>query len=187
MIITNKLDYKDILLKLKHTANEVNDTYEEVGISHRFIGTTNTIKEMFNISDGFERDFIKAITEFDETTVGPYITEKYFMLIPALKKAMRQLKDDCYETRRCIIQFPDEHCFQSMQFLIRENTVHVVCYMRSCNAVKNLPVDLWLCSKMADIFKKYIADTVGEHLYEYHAITMMFGSLHVFKEDLNVF
>lgn len=187
MIIKSELDYTHLITTLKNTANEVNGTYESIGTSVVFKGSSERLKEIFKISDEFEHDFLYAITHFKERAIGPYITEKYFMLIPGLKAAMAQLKDDCVETRRCIMQFPPEHCFQSMQFLVRENTVHVICYMRSCDAIKNLPHDLWICSKMADIFKKYYEDTFGEHLYPYHSIMMMFGSLHVFKgETLDV-
>lgn len=183
MIIKSELDYAHLITRLRNATNEANGAYESIGESVVFKGTSERLKEIFNIPDSFERSFIEAITKFKSEEIGPYITEKYFMLIPALKEAMKQLKVDCVETRRCVIQFPPEHCFQTMQFLVRENTVHVVCYMRSCNAIKNLPHDLWICSKMADIFAKYFRDTSGEHPYPYHSITMMFGSLHVFKGD----
>lgn len=184
MHIKSKFDYDYLVSTLKKSGNEVNETYEDVGKKVVFKGTSGRIKEIFDISDEFERNFIEAITQFKPKNIGPYITEKYFMLIPGLKEAMGQLKSDCKETRRCIMQFPPAHCFQSMQFLLRENTIHVVCYMRSCNVIKNLPHDLWICSKMADIFAKYLEDTTGEHPYPYHSITMMFGSLHVFKDEV---
>ena len=184
MTIRSKEDYNKLIEKLKKSANEVNGTYEFIGTSCLVIGVTEYIKDLFDIDEDFSREFIKSIATFEEKEIGPYITEKYFLLIPALKEAIMQLKNDCIETRRCIIKFPSEHCFQSIQFLIRENTVHVICYMRSCNAIKNLPHDILICSIMADIFSSYAKDLTGIELYPYHSISMLFGSLHVFKEDL---
>lgn len=169
---------------LKNQANEVKDTYEFTELVCNIFADTSVIKEIFEISDEFEREFVNAIATFKKTEIGPYITEKYFMLIPSLKEAMEHLMSDGLTTRKCVINFPKDHCFQSMQFLFRESTVRVVCYMRSCNAIKNLPHDIWICSLMADMFAKHLEDTTGIHPYSQHSITMMFGSLHVFKKEL---
>ena len=184
MVIRSKEDYIRLIDKLKKEANEVNGTYEFIGEKCFIIGTTEYVRDLFDIDEDFSREFIKSIATFEKKEIGPYITEKYFLLIPALKEAIMQLKNDCAETRRCVITFPSEHCFQSIQFLIRENTVHVICYMRSCNVIKNLPHDILICSIMADIFSKYVKDLLGIEVYEHHSISMLFGSLHVFKEDL---
>lgn len=182
--INSKADYNSLIDSMKKSLPEMNGTYECLGQSITTLATTQRIKEMFDISDEFEHEFVGAISQFESKEIGPYITEKYFMLIPSLKQAMLQLTDDCIETRRCVIQFPPEHCFQSMQFIVRDNTIHVVCFMRSCDAIKNLPYDIWICSKMSDIFAKYLRRTLNIHPYEYHKIIMMFGSLHVYKEDI---
>ena len=178
-------NYKMLLGRIAKQGNEVNGTYELVGEKVDVLLTsTDTIKEMFGISDEFEREFVKSVCEFREKIIGPYITEKYFMMVPGIKLAVEQLKDDCTETRRAVVMFPKEHCFQSVQFLLRENTINIVCYMRSCDAVKNLPHDIWLCYKMADIFAYYLNETQEESPYKCHKLSMMFGSLHAYIEDL---
>ena len=178
-------DYKELLVKIYKKGLDVGKTYELVGTKVDFmLAETNSIKEILNISDEFETEFIEAICKFQEKTIGPYITEKYFLLVPELKVAVDQLKSDCNETRRAVITFPKEHCFQSIQFLVRENTINVVCFMRSCDAIKNLPHDAWLCYKLADMFACYMNETVEENPYKCHKLTMMFGSLHVFKEEI---
>ena len=133
-------DYKELLDKIYKRGLDVKDTYEMVGAKVEvMLADTKTVKEIFNINDEFEKEFIEVICKFQEKTIGPYITEKYFMLIPALKVAVGQLKHDCNETRRAVITFPSEHCFQSIKSLVRANTIKEVCFMRSCDAVKNLP------------------------------------------------
>lgn len=178
-------DYKELLDKIYKNGLDVKDTYELVGTQIDIMLTdTKTVKEIFNISDEFENEFIESICTFKEKNIGPYITEKYFILLPSLKVAVEQLKNDCSETRRAVITFPNEHCFQSIQFLLRENTINIVCFMRSCDAINNLPYDVWLCYKLADMFSYYMNETLEESPYKYHKLTMMFGSLHVYKKDI---
>lgn len=179
-----KSDYENLIRKLQQEALEVRGTYEVIGETVRIKGSIKDIKELFEIDNDFERQFIRAISTFEDVKIGPYIASRYFNLIPGIKKAIRNMVLDCYETRRCVIPFPSDHCFQSIQFLIRENTVNVVCYMRSCDAIKNLPHDIWLCSKMADIFAGCISKMMDEELYKFYDIRMVFGSLHAFKEDI---
>lgn len=178
-------DFKNLLAKIKTEGNEVNGTYELVGEQVIIpLTSTATLSDVLKIPDDFSYKFASAIFNFEEAEIGPYITEKYFFMIPALKKAVKQLTTDCEETRRCVFHFPDEHCFQSIQFLVRENTVNVLCNMRSCDAAKNLAHDIWICSFLADIFAKYAHDTLGLSPYLHHKIIMVFGSLHIFKEDV---
>lgn len=183
MKIFCKSDYKNVIKKIIKEGVEVNKTYELCAETISLIETTEALLETFDIDSSFEREFIESISKFIKKDIGPYDTEKYFFLIPGIKTIIQMLVHDCLETRRCVLRFPEGHCFESIQFIIRENTVNVVCYMRSCNAIKNLPHDIWICSKMADIFKSLVYNLLGIKLYEYNKITMMFGSLHVFKEE----
>lgn len=185
MLIRCLYDFSILIRKIIKQGSEVKGTYELTGEKIDFmLAETNTIKDMFSISNEFENEFVESICKFQNKKLGPYITEKYFLLIPELKAAVDQLKNDCEETRRAVITFPKEHCFQSIQFLVRENTINVVCFMRSCDAIKNLPYDAWLCYKLADMFEYYMNETLEESPYKCHKLTMMFGSLHVYKEDV---
>ena len=187
MLIRCLYDYSMLIRKIIKQGSEVKGTYEFTGEKIDFmLAETNTIKDMFSISNEFENEFVEAICKFQKKKLGPYITEKYFNIIPGLQAAADQLLDDCIETRRAVVEFPKDHCFQSVQFLVRENTINVVCFMRSCDAIKNLPHDAWLCYKMADLFAYFIhnrTNLMKDRPYKCHKVTMMFGSLHVFKDD----
>ena len=187
MVIRGNQDYKNIIEKLVKTGNEVNGTYELIakGLTTKML-STHDIVGILGLNSNMLDEFISAIMTFEYKTVGPYITEKYFMLMPNLKIAVSQLMRDNISSRRCVIAFPPEHCFQSIQFVLRENTVNAVCFMRSCDAIKNLPYDIWLCSFLADMFSYYITESkiVKERPYKEHNISMFFGSLHVYKDDL---
>ena len=187
MVIRGHNDYQKIVEKIVKTGNEVNGTYELIakGLTTKMM-TTHDVIDILNLDSKQLDEFITAIMTFDHKVVGPYITEKYFMMIPDLKIAVSQLVRDNIDSRRCVIKFPSEHCFQSIQFLLRENTINVVCFMRSCDAIKNLPHDIWLCSFLADMFSYYITETkiVEERPYKEYNISMFFGSLHIYKDDL---
>lgn len=161
----------------------VGETYELVGKHIGFFGTIDAVKREFEITDEFEKEFIGSICKFEPKNIGPYDTSKYFFLIPSLKEAVAQLKEDNYNTRRAVISFPKEHCFQSIQFLVRENTIKVVCFMRSCDVVKNFAHDVWLCYKLAEIFASYMEKTLEVSPYKCYSLDMMFGSLHMYLGD----
>lgn len=181
-------DYYTLLNKIKKEGLDVNDTYELVCEKLNFgFRTTKDLKEMLDITNEFEHEFVEAISKFDEKVIGNYIAKEYFLLIPSVKKAVSKIKFDCNETRRAVINFPEEHCFQTIQFILRENTVNIVCYMRSCNAIKNLRNDAWICSFLGDVFKHELAkiiDDVDSLPYHFNNVTMFFGSLHCYKEEL---
>ena len=87
---------------------------------------------------------------------GPYDMTKYHDIFDKLDNAIELLSTDNINTRRAILQFDKEHCFQYIQFLIRNNKLTVICNMRSCNVNENYKSDIFICSILADRFKKYI-------------------------------
>lgn len=181
-----KNDYKELVNNIIKSGNEANNTYEIIGECVSIpLASSNTVASIFDIPDDFINEFSKALQCIGhKEKIGPYIMDKYTFIIPAIKSSIKWFLDDCEETRRCIVKFPPEHCFQSVQFLLRENTVNVVCHMRSCDAIKNLPHDAWLCSYMADILAESLNKCYNISPYKNHRVTMMFGSLHVYKEDV---
>lgn len=181
-----KSDYKELVNAIIKVGNEANNAYELIGECVSIpLASSDTVASIFDISDSFIKEFSEALHSIGhKEKIGPYIMDKYIFIIPAIKSAIKRFLDDCDETRRCIVKFPHEHCFQSVQFLLRENTVNVVCYMRSCDAIKNLPHDAWLCSYMADILAESLNKCYNITPYKNHRVTMMFGSLHVYKEDV---
>ena len=182
MFKTKSESIVDLIIK---QGDDVHGTYELKGhvISLKMQKTEDIVRR-YSLDEDVLNAFCRATHCFNKIQAGPYDTSKYLHLFPALKKSVKHLAFDCKETRRCVIQFPEGHCFQSIQFLLRDNTVNVVCFMRSCDAIKNLPYDIWLCSYLADVFANYVEEVVGIRPYLAHNIKMMFGSLHVYKEDI---
>ena len=185
MVLLSKKDYDKMIDRLIKEGDEIRGTYEFIGrgLKTGLIKTSDVVS-MFNLDMSVISTFVDAITTFKEMKVGPYDTSKYFLVIPDLKAALNHLKNDGVSSRRCVITFPPEHCFQSIQFLYRDNTVNVVCFMRSCDAIKNLPYDLWLCSFLAQLFASYIHGAGLGKPYPEHRITFSFGSLHIYRDDV---
>ena len=184
-IMCNK-HYKELIEMIIQSGNEVNGTYEVIGeqIIVPLI-TSAGVQVMMDVPNNLKEEFILALDNLETKQIGPYDTSYYLFMVNSVKALTKTILDDCLETRRAVIQFPVSHCFQSIQFLIRENTIHVICTMRSCNAIKNLPMDMWICGYLADIYREAVKKVFGISLYDTYKITMNIGSLHVFKEDIN--
>ena len=120
---------------------------------------------------------MRAIHKGDNTFVSAtYDSNHYTFLKDAVDKARTQFNSDCVETRRAVIQFPENHCFETIQVLVRDKHVIIATNMRSCNAYKNLMNDAYLAYMMA----------MGvAHGFEIErcSMTMSIGSLHLFEED----
>jgi thymidylate synthase len=105
--------------------------------------------------------------------------------IPQLSNIVRLLKQR-RTTRQAVIQLYDAEdivekhndipCTCAIQFLIRRNKLHMFTFMRSNDAFKGLPHDIFSFTFLQEI----VARTVGAELGRYwHAAT----SLHLYDED----
>lgn len=117
------------------------------------------------------------------TKAGPFLTHHYFDMFKQLSGICNYIKGsmndqpEVLESRQFIIKFEPKHCFQSMQFLLRGDTVYIISNMRSCNFKKNLLYDVLLSALCANMVKQ-IVQAKGI------CVIMNIGSLHIFKEDI---
>jgi thymidylate kinase len=181
----NKLIADRALRQLAEKGRRVNDTIELISYSAVFANiTTQEIKNTFEIDSDLFRNFKYDVDNKIDTKYGSYQINKYFGLFNRLYSAMEYLKTDNIYTRRCIISFENEHCFQNIQFIIRNNKLVVVCNMRSCNIVDNYQNDIMICSLLADAFKEEFHKYDKEYkLEQQHDIIMNIGSLHIFVKE----
>lgn len=68
-------------------------------------------------------------------------------------------------------------CTSSLQLFVRDGGLNMHVHMRSSNAYSILPIDIFNFTEL----QKHYADTLG--LY-YASFSISFGSLHLFKKDL---
>lgn len=197
----NELDKMvDILLNrmIKHNADnanfystyvdvcgkEVNNTKEMINNSTTYYNiTTAEILNTFDLDLSLTMNFEYDVDNKIINKYGPYEMTKYHNIFDNLREAMQNLITDNINTRRCVIQFDKEHCFQNIQFLIRNNKLIVICNMRSCNVIDNFKSDIYICSLLADRFKKIYANMFSKSLEQTHDICMNIGSLHIIKEE----
>lgn len=166
----------------------VNNTKELVCNRDLFSNiTTGEIINTFRIDKNLASNFKYDSKHRIETFYGPYEMEKYFGLFEQVEHAVEQTVVDNEFTRRSIIQFDSRHCFQNVQFLIRNNSLILICNMRSCNFIENYENDVLICSLLADEFKELFALKTNKLLSQTHTIILQVGSLHIFtdkeKED----
>jgi hypothetical protein len=182
--IINKNSYEGLLHHIQSHGYETKDTYEVIGETIIFNNATpESLFETFMLKPkltAFLKDCILNAAWGGKC--GPYDARYYYDLCSKLRNVEWNIEDDGFETRRCIIRFPYEHCFNTIQFLVRENKVTVVCQMRSCNVVDNLLYDAFICSLLAD---RFILDMLPYKDFPNEVnILMQFGSLHLFKKDV---
>lgn len=92
---------------------------------------------------------------------------------PESRKAVVQIFD-----RNDIIElFNDVACTCSLQFMVRENKLHLITYMRSNDACLGLPHDIFCFTMIQEI----VARTIGVELGVYKHVV---GSLHVYTKDI---
>jgi thymidylate synthase len=92
------------------------------------------------------------------------------------------------ETRRAVIQIFDakdineQHkeipCTCTLQFLIRENKLHLVVYMRSNDAYIGLPHDIYCFTMIQEIIARSISDELLIGTYQH-----MVGSFHLYEQN----
>lgn len=178
----NKKTVDAMMNDVRQQGEPVNDTVEVIGSSSVFLNiTTDEIKNTFDIDVDLFNMFKYEVVNKIDTRHGAYVIKRYFRLFEALQKAMSVLETDNLFTRRCVIKFDNAHCFQNIQFMIRNHKLVVICNMRSCNMIDNYENDILICSLLADAFKEELRKYNNKYEIEQGSnIIMQIGSLHYF-------
>lgn len=98
---------------------------------------------------------------------------------PSSRRALIQLFDaaDLKPSGEHVSEYRDIPCTVSLQFLIRENQLHLFVHMRSNDAFKGLTHDVFAFT----LIQEFIARTLKCELGHYHHFV---SSLHLYLEDL---
>lgn len=75
-----------------------------------------------------------------------------------------------------LVKFPDVPCTCTLQFLLRNDKLHLVTYMRSNDAYLGLPHDVFAFTMLQEIIARSLAVDIG---YYYHHV----GSLHLYQKN----
>jgi thymidylate synthase len=101
-----------------------------------------------------------------------------------VKNVIDRLKENSF-SRRAVIQifdgedlvkYPDVPCTCTLQFFVRNEKLHMVTYMRSNDAYRGFPHDVFAFTMLQEIIARSLAVDLG---YYYHNV----GSLHLYKND----
>lgn len=113
-------------------------------------------------------------------------TEREWPALNAIKEVVKELKKD-KESRRAVIniRFPEDFqgfggknspCTLSLQFLVRQSVLHCITTMRSNDAWKGTPYDVFQFT----LLQEYMANCLKLPLGQYYHNA---GSLHLYRED----
>ena len=165
---------------LKHELKHATPTtFEAVGAHFKLKDLDDSFfKELgLNMVDAY--NIVKYATYGEETSVGPYIISHYVDMFKQLENLSDVITEGNIWSRQHVIQFPAIHCFQSIQFLFRDNEANVVVNMRSCNYRKNFLMDVFLSYYCGITLAKAIEEKYKCTMDRIHVI-MNIGSLHIF-------
>lgn len=111
-------------------------------------------------------------------TVGPYIASYYWDLFEQARRLAWTMKSNAkpIESRQLMITFMKSHCFQSIQVLFRNGTIHLIATMRSCNYEANFMNDLFICYNVGQVIRGVMGCTNSPI-----NVMMNIGSLHIYK------
>lgn len=182
--IKEKADYDYMVDGILRNGYPRLSTYEIVGQTVKTSLSFDELIDVFSVPRDVVNDFFTALIAHEKVNIGPYDTSQYLFIESALRKAIIQFDLDSVLTRRCIVQFPIYHCFQSIQFLVNSNCLNVICQMRSCNAVDNLPMDMIIVASLGNKVVEHLKKRFGLCI-QHQEIYMQIGSLHVFKKKDN--
>lgn len=142
-----------------------------------------------NPDDAPNSKFWKSIANKDDGLVnsnyGAYIFVKGDNGLSVWDETVNILKDDP-DSRKAIIQIPivkyrnkeygDTPCTSSIQFLLRDNRLFAVVYMRSCDVCCGFPYDVFQFT----MWQIEMAKELGVELGHFRFVV---GSIHVYEED----
>lgn len=160
---------------------ETETTYEQIGFSTRFdaIHETNFAEAGLSLAYAYDI-FENAMAGKSDKIVGTYNIGRYTGMFAAIQQIADNLTIDKIESRQFSVVVEANHCFQSIQLLIRENDIYAIANMRSCNLEVNFLLDAFLTYKCGTLLA---AACFNKNLKKINAINLIMniGSFHIFK------
>ena len=143
-------------------------------------------------------DIIDSMHDGIETDDGLYKSKEYFDIFKQVKDFCKKIENgdqqevytELVTSRRLVHLFKPEHCFTSIQFLVRPriedpfiDEVIVIANMRSCNCADNLFTDWLICYTLGEMVRCAFMCAFPDFLIaEGIDLVMNVGSLHIFKD-----
>lgn len=185
--MANRLnDFKSMLHDIEElimNGYKTKETYETTAIMLEFKNMCYSMLEQLGSDIYLVHNMMeKAHTGDKQSKIGPYEVLHYIDLATQLNELSSSIYLDNIESRQFVIKFPSIHCFQTIQFIIREDKLLAIANMRSCNFKSHLLLDIALTFYCA----KYIQTKLAlKEICTINSIDviMNIGSLHIFKGE----
>ena len=173
-----------VIRQVNQKGTYVNGTNEIVGFTDKLIISDSFWSKRSGADvEGMQLFFEEVLSRNEKCHFGPYDSMYYTFLVDEILSASAQFVIDGPNTRRAIITFPREHCFTSIQLLVRPGTFNdpghkcsVLVSMRSCNVIDNFANDLYLAYLISQEVLKHGFGTL--HGIKTDSMRVNIGSLH---------
>ena len=138
-------------------------------------------------------DLWQALMYHGDNTKFDYTYSERLNYLGQLDNVIATLKEDRNSRQGMVMIFrPDDTqktggntripCSVSYQFLIRNNRLYVIYYIRSNDYFKHFVIDIWLTNAMQQYMVEQLKDTYPE--LQCGPLNYFAGSLHAYNEDL---
>lgn len=94
----------------------------------------------------------------------------------SLKRTSRQAVIQLFDGKDILQKRKDVPCTCTLQFLVRNDRLHLIAHMRSNDAYKGLPHDVFTFTMLQDVLANQLRLKLGSYKH-------MVGSLHVYDDD----
>ena len=157
--------------------------------------TRDDFKGLPFVDDEFLQSFENFILKGDDSGKFPpnYDISRYYDVFYNLENMLIDIgfadAEELFTSRRYVIEFPKEHCFQSIVFLFRHDR-KIVCsvMMRSCDAYSNFLYDLFIAYMLAVSIKNKLLEQENFFVKIVRIdITFFITSFHVYLKDFELF
>lgn len=172
-----------IVLQMEEVTDEY-FTHDALHTAEMVLNECICIHAIGNTDDKFMGEGQKqaAINELRSKVIDGYYIHAYSEVVSKFMYGMEELTDkdisEVWTTRQFSVMFEQLHCFQSIQFLVRDNGVHIMVNMRSCDFDNKFKPDMALAYLLgrtlkATLVRKHYITSDGEI-----SMTISIGSLH---------
>ena len=157
-------------------------TIEMLGVSFKL--QYNNINEIMADDELIETQAFGLLQNYYDSNeiydVTLYDPDKYYEYFTEALKGIELSQDKRIDSRQMIVHFEQLHCFETLQFLIRQDNLYIFCNMRSCDFKNNFAEDVLLICLLSNMIREVLREQTEIDLNTIY-LGFNIASLHIYK------